>query len=328
MFICHNWAVSVVACSGTGGEGVWNSNSSGEEGEHWDTMSSPRQWEGNTQEAVSEALAHLAKPRSEALRRIFENYPTVFGEHPGLTNICAHDVDVGDSPPFKSVPYRVSPLKLPALKTEIEYMLSHGLIERGPVEWSSPVTLVPKADGTVRFCIDYRRLNGISTTDAYPLPRVDDCVDQVGRARYLTKVDLVKGYWQVPLTKRAQEVCGFVVGGETYRCLVMPYGLKNAPATFQALMNRIVAEIPHTTVYLDDVLIYDDDFEEHVQHIELLVSGLADAGLVVNLKKCEFVKATVEYLGYVVGLGQVPPPPRLKCRPSRSSPSQRPRNRS
>jgi len=111
-------------------------------------------------------------------------------------------------------------------------MLEKGLIKPGYSEWSSPVTLQPKADGKLRLCVDFRKVNALTKTDAYPLPRVDDSVDKIGAATFITKIDLVKGYWQVPITERARQVASFVVSGNVFQCQVMPFGLKNAPATF------------------------------------------------------------------------------------------------
>ena len=187
-------------------------------------------------------------------------------------------------------------------------MLTHGLITRTYSEWSSPVTLQPKPDGWVRFCVDFRKVNALTKADTYPLPRVDDSVDRIGAATYITKIDLVKGYWQVPLTERAKEIASFVANGAVYQCQVMPYGLKNAPATFQRLMDRVVDGLENCVVYIDDVVIYDTTWQDHITHVEALFARLQYAGLVVNLEKCDFVKAQVQYLGYVVGHGCVTPP--------------------
>ena len=265
-------------------------------------------WEGNSYEALQTKLQHLDEEKREELSRRLWQHPAVFGTVPGRTTWAVHDIDVGDEKPVKLPPYRLNPIRQEALEKEIDYMLKHDLIKKGYSEWSSPVTLQPKPDGKIRLCVDFRKVNLLSTTDTYPLPRVDDSVDLVGKATFITKFDLVKGYWQVPLTERARKVASFVVSGAVYQCQVMPYGLKNAPATFQRLMNRVVDGIPNCSVYIDDVIIYDTVWEDHLNHVERLVSRLEEAGLVVNLSKCEFVKAEVQYLGYIVGHGRVVPP--------------------
>ena len=136
---------------------------------------------------------------------------------------------------------------------------------------------------------------------------MEDCVDQVGSAKFVSKFDLLKGYWQVPLSPRAREIAAFITPSGLYSYTVMPFGLRNAPATFQRLMNKVVSGLVGCAVYLDDVVIYSDSWEDHLQRIQALFDRLAWASLTINLAKCEFAKATVTYLGKVVGQGQVRP---------------------
>lgn len=150
-------------------------------------------------------------------------------------------------------------------------------------------------------------MNGLTKPDLFPLPRMEDCIDQVGLAKSVSKFDLLKGYWQVPLTKRAREVSSFITPSGLYSYTVMPFGLRNAPATFQRLMNRVVSGLRGCAVYLHDVVVYSDTWEEHVQRIDALFDRFVWARLTVNLAKCEFAKATVTYLGKVVGQGVVRP---------------------
>jgi len=120
---------------------------------------------------------------------------------PGKTTVV---VDVGDTPPIKQHPYRVNPVKL-KIRNEIDYMLKNGIIEPSQSQWSSPCVLVPKLDGMHRFCTDFHKINGVSKTDSYPNPWMGDCIDKIGHARYVSK-SYLKGYWQVPLAKQAQEL--------------------------------------------------------------------------------------------------------------------------
>lgn len=267
-------------------------------------------WRGNqlAWAEMAEKLAHLPADQYREVSALLGRYPTVFRDTPGRTRAACHDIDVGDATPVKQAPYRVSPHRATLIQEELDYMLSHGLIEPAYSEWSSPVTLVPKADGSHRFCIDYRKVNALTRADSYPLPRVDDCIDCVGSSRFISKFDLVKGYWQVPLSDRAQEISCFTALGRTYKCLVMPFGLKNAPACFQRMMNTLTADIPGCVTYLDDVIIHSDTWQDHLEGIEALLRVLQDANLVLNLKKCHLVQAKVQYLGYVIGQGELAPP--------------------
>ena len=186
-------------------------------------------------------------------------------------------------------------------------MLQNGIPEPSHASWASPSLLVAKPDSTFRPCTDFRKVNAITKPDSYPLPRMEDCVDQVGSAKFVSKFDLLKGYWQVPLTPRARDIASFITPSGLYSYTVMPFGLRNAPATFQRLMNRVVSGLLGCAVYLDDVVVYSDTWPEHLQRIQALCDRLAWANLTVNFAKCEFAKATVTYLGKVVGQGTVRP---------------------
>jgi hypothetical protein len=129
------------------------------------------------------------------------------------------------------------------------------------------------------------------------LPRIDDCVDTIGSARYVTKLDLLKGYWQVPLTARASEISAFVTPDKFQQYSVMAFGMRNAPATFQRLVNIVLADVPHCAAYLDDVVVYSSDWAAHVDTLTTVFQRLARASLTLNLAKCEFGRATVTYLG-------------------------------
>ena len=130
------------------------------------------------------------------------------------------------------------------MRQEVEYLLEHGFAKPSKSPWSSPCLLVPKPDGTFRFCTDYRKVNAVTLSDSYPLPRMDDCVDNVGAAQFVSKLDLLKGYWQVPLTPEASDISAFVTPDNFLQYTVMAFGLKNAPATFQRLINNVVGDVP------------------------------------------------------------------------------------
>lgn len=225
---------------------------------------------------------------------------------PSRTDWVEHDIDVGEVQPIRQHFYRVSP-KREYLDAEVEYMVKHDIAGPSSSSWASPCLLVPKSGNTPRFCTDFRKVNQVTKPDYFPLPHMEDCVDQVGAAKYVSKFDLLKGYWQVPLSKRAQEVATFIIPSGLYSYKVMPFGLRNAPATFQRLMNRVVAGLAGCAVYLDDLVVYSDSWASHVQRIGALFDRLTEPNLTVNLAKCDFARATVTYLGRVVGQGCVAP---------------------
>ncbi|PIK51902.1 hypothetical protein BSL78_11201 [Apostichopus japonicus] len=186
-------------------------------------------------------------------------------------------------------------------------MLKNNIIEPSKSEWSSPCILVPKPDGSFRFVTDFRKVNQCSKTDSYPIPRIDDCIDKIGNAKFVSKFDLLKGYWQVPLTDRAKEISAFCTPDALYQYRVMPFGMKNAPATFQRMVNCIVADIEGCEAYVDDLIVYSQTWEQHIGQLRHLFKKLSQAKLTVNLVKSEFCQANVVYLGHVIGQGKVKP---------------------
>eukprot|EP00063_Salmo_salar_P014535 XP_013989370.1 PREDICTED: uncharacterized protein LOC106566074 [Salmo salar] len=177
-------------------------------------------------------------------------------------------------------------------------------------EWSSPIVLVPKPDGTISFCNDFRGLNEVSKFDAYPVPQVDELIDRFGMARYVSTLDLMKGYWQVSLAAASREKTAFSTpgGGGLYHYRVLPFGLHGAPATFQRLMDRVLR--PHSeyaAAYLGDIIVHSDSWESHLCRLQVVVDALRDAGLTANPHKCKLGYAEMEYLGYQIGRGNVKP---------------------
>ena len=252
-------------------------------------------------------LSHLPLVQRKELAEVITQYREVFPDVPSKTNLIEHDVDVGDSAPIKQHPYRVSPMKKELLDKEVQYMLKNDIIEESQSNWSSPCILVPKHDGGFRFCTDFRKVNDKTKSDSFPIPRIADCIDQIGNAKFVSTFDMLKGYWQVPLTQRAREISAFVTPSGLYQYKVMPFGMKNAPATFQRMVNKLVRDIDGCEGYIDDVVIFSDNWSDHIRQIKHFFQIMREAKLTINLMKSEFGKATVKYLGHIVGQGQVRP---------------------
>ncbi|XP_069169570.1 uncharacterized protein [Procambarus clarkii] len=253
-------------------------------------------------------LTHVAKGHQSSLLQMIRQYEPIFDDVPGLTSVLRHDVELEEGVrPIKQHPYRLNPLKKRVVKEEVDYMLKHHLIAPSSSPWSSPILLVPKPGKKYRLCIDYRQVNKVTVADTYPLPRVEECLDAIGKARYLTKFDLFKGYWQVPLTEKAKPISAFVTPDGLFECQVMPFGMKNAASTFQRLMGTVLRDVENTLVYIDDVLIYDVDWQDHLRHIEDFFKAMLQSGLVVNLHKSEFARTSVVFLGHKVGGGWIAP---------------------
>lgn len=284
-------------------------NDSNKEGEivHNDVGCSMKLQNSDIMNNLSSKLNHLTEDEQSELITLINDFKELFGDIPKCTNVIYHDVDVGDAVPVKQHPYRCNPVKLAMLQSEVSYMLQHSIVEPSHSNWSSPCILVPKPDGSIRFCTDFRRVNAVTKTDSFPIPRVDDCIDRVGKAKYVSKFDLLKGYWQVPLTDRAKEISAFSTPDGLYQYRVMPFGMKNSGATFQRLVNSVISGLSGCEAYIDDLIVYSDTWNEHVDCIHSLFSRLKDAKLTVNLVKSDFCKASVTFLGHEIGCGQVKP---------------------
>ena len=189
-------------------------------------------------------------------------------------------------------------------------MLELGAIQPSACPWASPVALVEKKDGEVRFCVDYRKLNQVARSDAYPMPRVEEVLETVGLAKFISTLDLARGYWQVPMAEESKEKTAFTTPYGLFEFNVMPFGLHNAPATFQRLMNRVLQGCQSfAQAYIDDIVVYSRTWEEHLQHPRKVFNCLLQAGLILKLPKCQFGLNKVHYLGHIIGNGELLPDP-------------------
>ncbi|MCG8117700.1 MAG: RNase H-like domain-containing protein [Candidatus Thiodiazotropha endolucinida] len=256
---------------------------------------------------LDQKLSHLEPSQRDELKKLILEYKHLFPDIPTRTDKIFHDVEINGSKSVKQHPYRMNPMKQKYLREEVQYLLDNDFIEPSQSEWSSPCILVPKPDGTYRMCTDFRKVNSLSKTDSFPIPRMDDCIDNIGNAKYITKFDLLKGYWQIPLTDRAKEVSAFTTPDGLFNYKVMPMGMKNSAATFQRLINRIIAGLEGCSAYIDDAIIYNDQWYQHLGTIRAFFDRLSDAKLTINLAKSEFCHASLTFLGHVVGQGHVKP---------------------
>ncbi|XP_068241185.1 uncharacterized protein [Palaemon carinicauda] len=266
-------------------------------------------------ESNSEVLANfkLVTPALDTVKRgIVKNlllqHPQVVRDTLGHTQLLEHKIDlVPGTCPIRQNYYRLNPQRAERVSEQIKLQLSLGLIEESESPWASPVVLVPKEGGGDRLCIDFHKLNAVTKPESYPLPRIEDCLKSLGESPYLSKIDLEKGYWQVPLAEESRPLTAFITRDGLYQCRVMPFGLRNAPSCFQRLMNKVLAGISNCVVYLDDIVIFSKTWEEHLQTLRKVLRALQKANLVINLKECTFGGTEITYLGHQVGRGKIMP---------------------
>lgn len=251
--------------------------------------------------------SHLSTEQKSEILTLINHFSCLFQDVLSRTTVAQHDIDVGNAKPIKKHTYRVNPVKREIMKREEEYLLQQGLAVPSYSPWSSPCFLRTKPNGSPCFITDFRKVNALTVPDSYPLPRMQYCIDNLGKPQILSGrfVDLLKGYWQVPLTECALLISAFVTPDYFLQYTVMAFGMCNAPATFQQLVNSVLSGWPNCNTYLDDLIIYTPTWEKHVKSLTQVFARPATASLTVNLAKCEFRPATVTYLRKQVGKGQM-----------------------
>ena len=256
-------------------------------------------WKDDASPGAEPAMGEqLTEQQRQDVVQLLEEFKGVMCDSPGRTDKVKHDIDTATARPVRLPAYRLPHAYRDTVKKEIAEMLECGIIEPSSSEWSSPIVLVKKKDGTLRFCVDYRRLNGVLASDAYPMPRVDELIDRCGQSKFITTLDLTKGYWQVPLSERARHKTTFATPFGLYQFNVMPFGLQGAPATFQRLMDVALQGLDDFAAsYIDDIAIFSETWEEHLQHIRQVSQRLVESNLTVKVRKCKFGMARCGYLG-------------------------------
>ena len=251
---------------------------------------------------------NLNEDQITQMKNLVWKYRKSFSNIPGKTEIVTHDIELSQEETIISKPYRTSPRQNAILKTEIQRMLDMKIIEIGFSDCTSPMILVESPGKDPRPCIDYRNLNKITKMKFFPLPNIEERIEIVSAAHYITVLDLSKGYWQIPLTERAQRLAAFVTNFGTYKPLRMPFGLKNAPYEFSKMVYQLLEGCEEYAVpYLDDIAIFSNNFSDHLRQVDIVLKRISDAGLTIKPSKCKFAQAQVQYLGHIVGQGRRKP---------------------
>lgn len=236
------------------------------------------------------------------LTEILNKYAVVFTEKVGRTKSIEHEILLKDPSPIALKPYPYPQQKQIAIDEMVRDMEIQGLVEPSTSPWAAPVVLAKKKDGSFRLCVDYRRLNDVTESDAYPMPDLNKMIRQMRGAKIFSIFDLRSGYWQVPLHKNARKYTAFRTRRGLFQFRVLPFGLKNSPMTFVRLMNEVMRgyQDEFVQVYLDDIVVFSRNEYEHQAHLDKVLERLKRFGLTCNTKKCKIGLREISFLGHIV----------------------------
>lgn len=249
---------------------------------------------------------NLSGKQLQALQQVITLLPSSEIEGLGKTDVLRHAINTNDATPVKQRHYPVSPAVQKEMYSELDRMLSLGVIEESNSPWNSPIVMVRKHCGKARLCLDSRAVNNVTIKDAYPLPIIDGILSRLSETYYISSIDLKDAFWQIELDPSSREKTAFTVPGRAlYQFARMPFGLCNAAQTMCRLMDRVISpELREFVfVYIDDLMIVSADFEAHVQRLRAVAECLRKANLTINVEKSKFAMREIKYLGYIVGNG-------------------------
>ncbi|XP_028292970.1 uncharacterized protein K02A2.6-like [Gouania willdenowi] len=250
-------------------------------------------------------LSVLPPNEQDKVRSLLRQYSSVFSTSEGdlgCTNLITHEIPLLDNAPVRQRFRRIPPSEYEAVKAHIRQLLDSQVIRESSSPYASPIVIVKKKDGTIRLCVDYRQLNSKTRRDAFPLPRIEESLDALSGAKWFSTIDLASGYNQVPVAEHDKMKTAFCTPFGLFKFNRMPFGLCNAPSTFQRLMERMFGSqhCQSLLLYLDDVVVYSTSIDDHLQRLGAVLSRLQREGLKVKLSKCDFFKKEVKYLGHVI----------------------------
>ncbi|XP_062599575.1 uncharacterized protein LOC134261133 [Saccostrea cucullata] len=240
---------------------------------------------------------------------LLDQFTDVLSDNPGYTHLIEHDIKINSSQPIRVKSYAI-PFAMRAIADkEVEKMLELNVIEPSESPFSSPVVLVKKKDDTFPFCVDFRAINACSQFDAEPMPNADDIFSKFANYKVFSRIDLSKGYWQVPLTSSAKPKTAFQTSKGLFQFRVMPFGLVTAPATFSRLMRKLLYGMSNIDNFIDDIIVFTEDLDQHLEVLHELFTRLRNANLTAKPSKCAVGYKSLECLGHIVGENQLKPNP-------------------
>jgi hypothetical protein len=259
----------------------------------------------------SQINPNLTDGENSSILEVLTNASDVFGNSPGKINGISYEIQVDPGvKPIASLPYKVPFHLKDKVEKELHQWLEQGIIRKSQSPWASPAVIVKNSDGSIRITVDFRKLNPFVNVDNYPMADRDTVIENLGAASIMTKLDLTKAYFQIPLSAESRKYTSFVTEFGQFEFTCVPFGIRFA----SGLCNRLVKEIlsdcsDFVTSFVDDLLVYSNDFQSHVKHLTCVMTKLFNAGVTLNLRKCSFAQSNVKFLGFYVGQGQIRPDP-------------------
>ena len=245
----------------------------------------------------------------EAVEILKQEFPEVFSDLPGKTEVCKLRIDSGDASPIALRPYRPPDKMKEGVREVVDRLLELGVAEPSHSPWASPIVPVPKKDGSIRICVDYRRLNGVTVADPYYMTTLEEILEKVDNSGCLSKLDLSKGFYQIGIEEESRDKTAFITPFGKYCFNRMPFGLRNAPAIFQRTMEEVLRGCyQFSAPYIDDILVFSRSGVEQIGHLREVLGALKRNGLTIKEDKCEFGKTHLEYLGHEIGGGELAVP--------------------
>ena len=248
--------------------------------------------------------SNLTKEQTGEVWQLLKEFQDIFTDVPGRTDLVEHKVELTTSIPIHVKPYPMPYAKRKDVNKEIEKMLKLGVIEHSKSPYNSPIVMVKKKDGSNRFCIDFRRLNAITKFDSEPMGDTEVIMSKLCKDKYFTKIDLSKGYWQIPMAESCKEKTAFTTPDGCYQCCMMPFGMMNSGASFNRMMRKLIKDLDIDN-YVDDILCHHERWKQHIETLRETFVRIRAAGLTIRPSKCFIGYSSIDFTGHVVGNGEM-----------------------
>ena len=259
----------------------------------------------NTNDKVKLIAGSSEAERQADIQKLMVQFQDTLKEEPGMTDLTEFRINTGKASPIAQRPYMTANSLKKGVEEELNWLLERGFIEETCGEWASPIVTVRKPNGKIRICVDFRKVNAVTPLPFY-MPRIEEVLEATGQAKVISKMDLSKGYYQVRVCPEDRDKTTFVCHKGKFRFTRMHFGVCNAPAVFQTLMEKVLKGLGSICkVYMDDLIIFSDNWEQHMTHTRKVLTALKAAGLTANPAKCEWGGKELQFLGHIIGSGEM-----------------------